>query len=595
MGDNKRILVVDDEEQNRDLLRAVLESLGYDSEPADSGAMGLAKLDAGIDLVLLDVLMPGMDGFEVARQIRASSECSDVPIIMVTVLDSKSDRLRAVEAGANDFVSKPIDKLELKVRIASLLQMKEAQDAVKRHRANLEETVERRTAELRESETRFRTVFEAAHDFIFLKDVNLRYTHVNPAMLRFADRDTSDVLGNTDEVVYGPGYARQVQDLESRVLKGQTIESEHTVTYKGIPRTLSLVRFPMRGPSGEIIGICGIGRDTTERMQIEAEPRVEAGHYPSKAMRETLRQVRLVAESDSIVLFLGESGSGKDHLARYLHEQSSRAGGPFLSVNCAALASELVESELFGHEAGAFTGAHGRKRGLVELAEGGTLLLNEIGDLPLRLQSKLLTFLDTAEFMRVGGEKSVSVNARIIAATNRDLKKEAENGNFREDLFHRLNVFTIQVPSLRERREDLPLLVQEMLESLARRMGLSRVPTVELKAIEALTVRQWPGNVRELRNLLERGLILSDKDRITALDLGFPEEDPVRTTDGNDISVFVRLSEAGSFHEAVTEAKRRLLAEGLRHSNGSIKKAAELLRISRDSFVHHMRSLGVRK
>ena len=386
-----------------------------------------------------------------------------------------------------------------------------------------------------------------------------------------------------------------VRDLESRVLKGQTIESEHIVSYRGLPRTLNLVRFPLRGPNGEIIGICGIGRDTTERTQIEAEPRVEAGHYPSSSMRDTLRQVRLVAESDSTVLFLGESGSGKDYLARYLHEQSKRAGGPFLSINCAALASELVESELFGHEAGAFTGAHGRKRGLVELAEGGTLLLNEIGELPLRLQSKLLTFLDTAEFMRVGGEKSVSVNARIIAATNRDLKKEMENGNFRADLFHRLNVFTIQVPSLRERREDLPLLVQELLESLARRMGLSHVPTVELKAIEALSVREWSGNVRELRNFLERGLILSDKNRITALDLGFPEEGPVQTTDGNDISVFVRLSEAGSFHEAVSEAKRRLLAEGLRHSNGSIKKASELLRISRDSFVHHMRTLGVRK
>ncbi len=141
MGDHKRILVVDDEERNRDLLQGVLESLGYDSEQADSGAAGLAKLDDGIDLVLLDVLMPGMDGFEVARRIRESSVCYDVPIIMVTVLDSKSDRLRAVEAGVNDFVSKPIDRLELKVRIASLLQMKDAQDALKRHRANLEETV----------------------------------------------------------------------------------------------------------------------------------------------------------------------------------------------------------------------------------------------------------------------------------------------------------------------------------------------------------------------------------------------------------------------------------------------------------------------
>ena len=595
MDKRRRILVVDDEESNRELLDAVLESLGYDSELADSGAAGLAKVDARIDLALLDVLMPEMDGFEVARRIRASSEYYDLPIIMVTVLDSKSDRLCAVEAGANDFVAKPIDKLELKVRIASLLQMKDAQDAVKRHRADLEETVQRRTAELRESETRFRTVFEAAHDFIFLKDINLRNTHVNPAMLRLADREQSDVIGNTDEALYGPEYARQVRDLESRVLKGQTIESEHIVNYRGLPRTLNLIRFPLRGLAGEIIGICGIGRDTTERTQIEAEPKVEAGHYPSKAMRDTLGQVRLVAESDSTVLFLGESGSGKDHLARYLHEQSKRAGGPFLSINCAALAADLVESELFGHEAGAFTGAHGRKRGLVELAEGGTLLLNEIGDLPLRLQSKLLTFLDTAEFMRVGGEKSVLVNARIIAATNRDLRNEVENGGFRADLFHRLNVFIIQVPSLRERAEDLPILVQELLESLARRMGLSHVPTVELKAIEALSIRGWSGNVRELRNFLERGLILSDRKRITATNLGFAEREPLQAADTNDMSVSVRLSEAGSFHEAVSEAKRKLLEEGLRRSQGSIKKAAELLGITRDSFVHHMRTLGVRK
>jgi DNA-binding NtrC family response regulator len=197
--------------------------------------------------------------------------------------------------------------------------------------------------------------------------------------------------------------------------------------------------------------------------------------------------------------------------------------------------------------------------------------------------------------MRVGGEKSVLVNARIIAATNRDLRNEVENGGFRADLFHRLNVFIIQVPSLRERAEDLPILVQELLESLARRMGLSHVPTVELKAIEALSIRGWSGNVRELRNFLERGLILSDRKRITATNLGFAEREPLQAADTNDMSVSVRLSEAGSFHEAVSEAKRKLLEEGLRRSQGSIKKAAELLGITRDSFVHHMRTLGVRK
>ena len=191
-------------------------------------------------------------------------------------------------------------------------------------------------------------------------------------------------------------------------------------------------------------------------------------------------------------------------------------------------------------------------------------------------------------------KRPVSVNARIVAATNRDLKREVENGNFREDLFHRLNVFAIHVPPLRERREDLPLLVQEILESLARRIGLSHVPTLELEAMQALAARGWPGNVRELRNFLERGLILSDKDRITAPDLGLPKSHPVQM-DGNDISVFIRLSDAGSFHEAINEAKRRLLAENLRQSGGSIKEAAELLKVSRDSFVHHMRTLGVRK
>jgi PAS domain S-box-containing protein len=444
------------------------------------------------------------------------------------------------------------------------------------------------------NEQRLRALIANAEDCIFIKDMDLKYTHVNPAMLELLRRSEQDVVGKIDVDFFPPEDARYFNDLELRVLMGQSVESEHVIRVGNESRTYKMSRFPMRDDSGRTVGICGIGRDTTERTQIGTEPKAEAGHYPSKAMRETLRQLRLVAKSDSTVLFLGESGSGKDYLARYLHEQSKRAGGPFLSINCPALPSELVESELFGHEAGAFTGAHGRKRGLVELAEGGTLLLNEIGDLPLRLQPRLLTFLDTAEFLRVGGEKSLSVNARIVAATNRDLKKEVANGNFREDLFHRLNVFSIQVPPLRERREDLPLLVEEILQSLVRRFGLSHVPRVELEAVEALAIREWPGNVRELSNLLERGLILSDKNRITARDLGLSKSDPVQL-DGNDISVFLRLSETGSFHKAVIEAKRRLLGESLRHSGGSIKEAAELLKISRDSFVHHMRTLGVSK
>ncbi len=183
-------------------------------------------------------------------------------------------------------------------------------------------------------------------------------------------------------------------------------------------------------------------------------------------------------------MLLGESGSGKDYLARYIHNHSKRAGGPYFSVNCAAIAAQLAESELFGHEKGSFTGAQGRKRGLLELAEGGTLLLNEIGELSLPLQAKLLTFLDTKKFTRVGGEKEISVNARLIAATNRDLQKEVEAGRFRNDLFYRINVMTITVPPLRERREDLPILTREILSQLHAELRFAAPPSIDAAAIE---------------------------------------------------------------------------------------------------------------
>ena len=221
------------------------------------------------------------------------------------------------------------------------------------------------------------------------------------------------------------------------------------------------MRSPLRDSSGTVFGICGIARDVSDRRVREGTTSiVSAGDYRSSAIRETVEWVNLAAQNDSTVLFLGESGTGKDHWARHVHDSSRRAGGPFLTINCAAFSPELVESELFGHEAGAFTGALGRKRGLLELAEGGTLLLNEIGEMPAAMQSKLLTFLDRQSVRRVGGEKSISVDTRILAATNRDLAQEVQQGRFRADLFYRLDVLTITIRPLRERMEDLPSLVQ---------------------------------------------------------------------------------------------------------------------------------------
>ena len=581
MDKRKRILVVDDEERHRELLEAMLESLGYDSELASNGTEALAKLDSRIDLVLLDVLMPVMNGLETAKQIRASKEYCDLPIVMVTVLDSKKDRLRAVESGANDFISKPIDKVELSVRIASLVKMKEAQDTIKRHG--------------RESEERFRAIFQTAQDCIFMKDRTLAYTHANPAMLTLMGLVESQVIGKTNEKLFRPEYARYAKDLESRVLKGETIETEETLNCKGPSTTFNVLRFPMTDSAGDTIGVCGIARDVTERRQREGGSQVEADRYPSSAMKETLMQARRAAQSESIVLFLGESGSGKDYLARYLHDHSNRAGGPFFAVNCAALAPELAESELFGHEPGAFTGSQGRKRGLLELAEGGTLLLNEVGELPPKLQSKLLTFLDTNSFVRVGGEKNVVVNARLIAATNRDLEKEVRLGNFREDLYYRLNVFCIRVPPLRVHMEDLPLLLEEMLLSLSGKMGLARAPRIDAEAMDILVNYSWPGNVREVRNVLERALILCDRRSIRTKDVSITGKAYTEPVNADEISLSLRISQGASMHQALLEAKRRLIEAALARSSGSIKNAAMLLGISRDSFVHHMRSLDIRR
>ena len=229
-------------------------------------------------------------------------------------------------------------------------------------------------------------------------------------------------------------------------MDGQTIEEERVRPINGVPLTFHDIRVPLRDSSGEIVGIFGISRNITDRRTVELPRANKAGEYPSKAMKSIMTRVSFAAETESTLLLLGESGSGKDYLARYIHDHSKRVDGPYWSINCAAVSGTLADSELFGHKRGAFTGAQSRKRGLLELAEGGTLLLNKIGELSLPLQAKLLTFLDTKQFTRVGGEKNITVNARLIAATNRDLEKEVEDGRFRNDLFYRLNVLSVTVP-----------------------------------------------------------------------------------------------------------------------------------------------------
>jgi PAS domain S-box-containing protein len=435
---------------------------------------------------------------------------------------------------------------------------------------------------LRRSEERFRAIFEGVRDCIFIKDSHLRLSHVNPAMEKLLARPASELIGLTADELYGEEAGRHIREVELRVLKGESVEEEHTRPVGDSKMTFHDIMAPLRSGTGQIIGICGISRNITERKKMESDPVITTAEYQSKAMRETLAKARYAAAKDSIVLLLGESGSGKDYLARWIHAHSRRCNGPYFSINCAAVPHELAESELFGHEAGAFTGARGRKRGLLELAEGGTLLLNEIGELSLSLQSKLLTFLDTKSFLRVGGERSVHVNARLMAATHRDLQVEVASGRFLQPLFYRLNVFSIEAPPLRRRPEDIPILVKEMLARLATEMHLTEIPAVDAQALNALAQYNWPGNVRELRNVLERSLMVSSGKPISvAL--------PGPAMEQEDWWYKVRFPEDTTLHHVTEEVITSLCKEALRRTGGARNRAAEILGISRDSLYRYMK------
>jgi formate hydrogenlyase transcriptional activator len=239
----------------------------------------------------------------------------------------------------------------------------------------------------------------------------------------------------------------------------------------------------------------------------------------SPALRALLDQVRIVAPTGSTVLIAGETGTGKELIARAIHVHSERRHRPFVKVNCAAIPAELLESELFGHERGAFTGAVAQRIGRFEAADGGTLFLDEIGDMPLHLQTKLLRVLQEQEFERVGGSRTLRVDVRIVAATNRDLKGMVGENKFRADLYYRLAVFPMNVPALRERREDIPVLTRYFVQKHARRMGRN-IESIPTYAMEALMIYDWPGNIRELQNVIERSVVLSSGPE---LDVALPE------------------------------------------------------------------------
>jgi DNA-binding NtrC family response regulator len=301
------------------------------------------------------------------------------------------------------------------------------------------------------------------------------------------------------------------------------------------------------------------------------------GH--SKAMEALFRQMDLVAPARSNVLVIGESGTGKELVANAIHEHSQRASGRFLPINCAAIPAEILESELFGHERGAFTGAHSRKLGKFELADGGTLFLDEIGELPPEMQVKLLRVLEQREFMRVGGTETISVDLRLIAATNQDLEVAVDEGRFRNDLYYRLKVVTLEIPPLRERREDIPLLANYFLTAFAEENGREGMH-FGAETMRVLVNARWEGNVRELRNLVESLVVLTPGDEIGVQDLP-PEYIPAGSSTERSAAsagVFIHAAD-GEAGLTMDEIERRAILDALRKTEGNRTQAAEMLGI----------------
>ena len=315
----------------------------------------------------------------------------------------------------------------------------------------------------------------------------------------------------------------------------------------------------------------------------------------SPAMQSMLNLAAKVAESEvSSVLLQGESGTGKDLVAKAIHYGSRRAERPFVAINCAALPATLIESELFGYEKGAFTDAKARKEGLFEQAEGGTLLLDEIGELELSLQAKLLRVLEEGAFRRVGGLKDIPLDVRVIAASNRDLKTESEGGRFRLDLYYRLSIIQIDIPPLRARGDDVLLLAQHYINTMGSRLRLKRKITALSPEVETAFRRYgWPGNVRELRNVIERALILEDSDKVTMMYLprsltgeASPHTDPASGVD-HGANRFLLPTEGIS----LDEVEMSFVRQAIERSDGNQTRAAELLGISRDQLRYRLKKL----
>jgi PAS domain S-box-containing protein len=501
------VLVIDDEKGIRLTFETFLSDAGYDVQLAKNCEEALVCLrEREFGLIFLDIILEERSGIDLLREIKQKHPAW--PVVLITGYPSLETAAEAVRLGAFDYISKPVGQ-EMLLRVTrQALTHKALVEEKERYRANLDGL--------------FRSVAEG----IVMVDKDLVVLDINDAARDICSFG-GDVVGKVFSSLHTQcerACARALEDA-IRCEKPASVKRLSCFHSGGNQRVVAVTVSPLRDREGKVYGGIVVVRDETRLDTLERDlgKRTSFQSIVGKCpqMQRIYSLIEALADTPTTVLITGETGTGKELIAEAIHRSGSRSGKPFVKVNCSALSENLLESELFGHVKGAFTGAIGNKAGRFEIADGGSILLDEIGDISRQMQLKLLRVLQEREFERVGSTSPITVDVRVLAATNQDLTRKVKDGAFREDLYYRLKVVELSVPPLRERREDIPLLVDHLVTKCNERLNKGVLGVTD--DVESLfSLYAWPGNVRELEHVIEHGVLLSPRPLITVEDL--PQE-----------------------------------------------------------------------
>jgi PAS domain S-box-containing protein len=590
-----RILIVEDEQITAEDLSDILKAMGYEVTAAvASGVEAIEEVERNPpDIALMDIRIKGeLDGTETARIL---SERFDIPVIYLTAHADSETVKRAKRARPLGYIVKPFQESEVQAAV---------EIALHRHRQD---------RRYKERQEHLSDVLGNLLLGIISVDGSEVVLVFNQAAEQLTGWAKEDAVGGSIREVFRlidlkTGQAADLP-LDEVLAKGELAEIREglLVNREGKALTISGNLSPVRGANGGISGaviVFECSPASPEDPYLAAKLRrtaqvstLQFDRYPvianSDSMKKVLSFARRVARSEaSTILIEGESGTGKDLLAKFLHSSSNRLSGPFLPVNCSAIPDSLIESELFGHEKGAFTDARADKKGVFELADGGTLFLDEVGELSPTVQAKMLRVLEEQTFRRVGGTRDVTVDVRVIAATNRNLSSAVEQGRFRLDLFHRLSVIPINIPPLRERPADILPLANHFVRELKLKYK-SNVAGISTEASSVLVSYDWPGNVRELRNVLERAVLVEETEAVQVSNIQFVSSRPPSHSGEFPIPSYASPAHAER-PMSLKDSERSLIIRALESTGGNQTKAALLLGVTRDILRYRIKKLGLK-